>query len=323
MNPLNKITLILPTYNNGGTLQKHLSDISPIYSQFGRIIAVDSYSNDGSYQTLQNTLPEHALIYQRERGLYASWNDAIDKVETEYTYISTIGDTPLLKDYLEFCEHVIKSSIDFAISPPKNLYEQVPRKGGFCWPIDRILSALSINETITLTPECTRLVNAYSTCLTAHISPFQSLSGSFASNLCKTKVLQNTPFPEDCGRAGDTAWMSSASMNTPLTIFSKPVANFLFHESKHKSIAQETNEHLHTVLGGNFDESIKKLDLKYQSIRDMDLTRRQIRNIKKENRILKYVDRDYHALKKVAKVHRKNLLRMEEIIFSQISDLII
>ena len=93
------------------------------------------------------------MIYQRERGLYESWNDAISNALYSYCYISTIGDLPDLERLEAFLKKAILSN-DISISPPRVIIkEDTPEVLYNHWPIHKIISEFSIDTPIFLETE--------------------------------------------------------------------------------------------------------------------------------------------------------------------------
>ena len=229
-----KISLIIPAYNCSNELEKHLARIAPILKYFGEIIAVDSYSTDGTYEILIRELEKYnAIIYQRERGLYASWNDAISKTSLEYCYISTIGDLPDLMRLEDFFDTAIKSNADISISPPMVLKEN---RLGLClndWSIHKILNQFNLQTPIVLEKELIHGLTTY--CLLNDC--FASLSGSFASNLSKTHILKDNPFPINYEGIGDVVWWSRLSHKVSTLIYPYKVSEFVHHKKSYKAMS--------------------------------------------------------------------------------------
>ncbi len=95
MQPVPKITICLPSLNT----RRYLSDrFETIYNQTFQdweVVAVDSYSEDGSWDFLQEQARQdpRVRISQAPRGLYASWNRCILQARGQYIYFATSDDT--------------------------------------------------------------------------------------------------------------------------------------------------------------------------------------------------------------------------------------
>ena len=270
-----EITLIIPTFNCSRTLKKHLKHLNPFLDRFGQIIAVDSYSTDGSFELLEDYLsPHNALIYQRERGLYESWNDAISNALYSYCYISTIGDLPDLERLEAFFEKAILSNADISISPPRVIKEDTPEVLYNHWPIHKIISEFSIDTPIFLETELLSEINAY--CVVSDF--FASLSGSFASNLSKTKFLQNNPFPTNFQGVGDVLWWARISQKSTALIYPRAVCTFLLHEKTYNALdADKSKDFLNEISKTlKLEREFKNTFIKYahKVIKNNDLRQR-------------------------------------------------
>lgn len=234
-----KISLIIPTYNCNNELKNHLLHMKPILKYFGQIIAVDSYSTDGTFETLKDKLSKYnSEIYQRERGLYSSWNDAISRSSCEYIYISTIGDLPSLGDLKKFFETAIKSNADISLSPPNVVKESMPGFYYNNWPIHRIINNFNIPNPIILDNNLASELNTYS----ALHNCFASLSGSFASNISKTHILKNNPFPTDFEGIGDVVWWAQISNKVSIMIYPHFVSSFILHQKSYDSLSSQQSK---------------------------------------------------------------------------------
>lgn len=89
------VSICLPTLNAQPFLQERVDSIRDQEFEDYEVIAFDSHSDDGTWETLNavaNEDPRYRL-YQGPRGLYASWNRALRLAEGEYVYIATADDT--------------------------------------------------------------------------------------------------------------------------------------------------------------------------------------------------------------------------------------
>ena len=233
-NYFSDITLLIPTYNCGNEIKKHLKSLQPILGRFGQIIIVDSYSDDGTYEIIRKRLLKYdALIYQRERGLYQSWNDAIYKANKKYCYISTIGDLPNINKIEAFFKKIIDSDVDVGISPPSVIKRRYPGMIFNKWPIHHLLSTFNITEPIILEGSVLKDINSY-----IIFSTFaSSLSGSFASNLTKTKLLKTIPLPTEYEGAGDVLWWLKICELSKVLLIPEEVCTFLDHKKSHKPLS--------------------------------------------------------------------------------------
>lgn len=234
-----KVSLIIPTYNCNNELKNHLLHMKPILKYFGQIVAVDSYSIDGTYETLKNELDKYnSLIYQRERGLYSSWNDAVLKSSCEYIYISTIGDLPALEKLKKFFEIAVESNADISLSPPNVIKESKPDCNYNKWPIHRIINNFEIPTPIILDKNLVHKLNTYSVLHDC----FSSLSGSFASNISKTHILKGSPFPTNFEGIGDVVWWAQISNKVSIMIYPHFVSSFILHQKSYDSLSSQQSK---------------------------------------------------------------------------------
>lgn len=270
---LKKVTLIIPTYNCFHQLEEHLEHIEPLLKYVGQIIAVDSFSKDGTFELLKTKLNHYnADVYQRPRGLYSSWNYAISKATCEYCYISTIGDLPNIEALKDFTVTTIKSNADISISPPNIIKEGQPGLYFNDWPIHKVLNRFYIVNPIVLEKELLNRINTYC----ALKDCYASLSGSFASNLSKTQILKNNPFPTNFEGIGDVVWWARIAQKCRVLIYPNRVSDFMLHKKSYKSLSISQNY--------NFvNEIIKTLKL---NLHEMDVYSRQVKGVLKNKELI-------------------------------------
>jgi hypothetical protein len=186
------------------------------------IVTVDSYSTDGTLEMLQAELHHPRLrILQHPRGLYQSWNHAIQQVTAEYTYVSTIGDTITA----EGLQHLTTTAEDLrsevVISRPE-LFDAVGQPvTGRRWPIHKFLEACPLAGPMRLEP--------WHVFLVATVDVPEGLLGSSASNLYRTDSLKRFPFPTEYGHAGDTAWGVRYGWQVSVVATPRVFSRFVLH----------------------------------------------------------------------------------------------
>ena len=246
--PFSKVSLILPTLNNMPHIVEHLNAIEGILHRFGQVIAVDSYSDDGTFDVLSSKLPAGALVYQRERGLYQSWNDAISKASQPYCYISTIGDVPDSQKLEMFFNQVMRSGVELGISPPRRINETSGMLSDKEFAIGKLIKELDLASYTVCDREATELMQLV--CVASDVN--ECLGGSFASNLCKTDFMIENPFPTGFSGAGDLVWTANACSKVCLGIYPDYVSNFLVHKRVYPNLDVDAAREL-------FSEVVKKL----------------------------------------------------------------
>ena len=224
------LAVIFPTRNNSGQIRDHLIHAKSWIGLASEIIVVDS-STDDTLETCRSLLPAHTKIIQHPPGLYASWNTAIQSVESEFLYISTIGDT-LEPGFLEcMLNYSSNHSLDMLISPPR----LIGGKKGLLWPIHAFISKYRIREFVYVEGKDTVILNYLSLAKYG----LSSLSGSFASNLVRTKMLQKRQFPIEFGGFGDTMWFSAACCDMRLGLLPDIGSSFVIHPSAHQQFSHD------------------------------------------------------------------------------------
>jgi glycosyltransferase involved in cell wall biosynthesis len=200
MNANNSIGVVLPTLNCAALLPAHLDSMQEWLNLVSEIVVVDSHSTDGTVELIRERLQQPALqIHQHPRGLYQSWNFGLNQLRTKYAYISTVGDS-ITRAGLEHLHAVAeKFQCDVVVSKPRLIANDgAPLTEEASWPIDDVLSTLQITE-----PTCLEGLKLF---LFVMLNTTGAILGSSASNLYRTQLLQDRPFPTDFGTVGDGAW---------------------------------------------------------------------------------------------------------------------
>lgn len=195
------ITTIIPIRNCRSRLEYHLSNMAGWSQQVAEIIVIDSFSKDGSLDYVKKNLHHPRIrFYNHPPGLYESWNFAIRKSTSPYIYISTLGDTISLDGLKHLFKYIQALDCDVLISPPdfKNDDPKRKRKKFKNWPIHDIIKVLEIDKPTLIESDVFFFFILY--------LYKAGIIGSSASNLYKSSVLKNYPFPEKIGPPGDSAW---------------------------------------------------------------------------------------------------------------------
>jgi glycosyltransferase involved in cell wall biosynthesis len=101
MNP--KVSICLPSLNTRPFLPERLDTILAQTFQDWELIVVDSYSDDGSWELIQDYAkrePRMQIFQEPRQGIYAGFNSCIRRTSGEYIYIATSDDT-MTPDCLE------------------------------------------------------------------------------------------------------------------------------------------------------------------------------------------------------------------------------
>lgn len=93
-----KVSILLPNLNNYRYLPERFDSIFGQTFEDWELIVVDSYSDDGAWELIQNYAkdePRMRISQTPRRGIYAGINDCIGLARGEYIYIATSDDTML------------------------------------------------------------------------------------------------------------------------------------------------------------------------------------------------------------------------------------
>jgi len=218
--------VILPTLNCGRFIEDHIDSMIPWIDRVDEIVVVDSHSDDGTVEMIVKRLSHPGLkIHQRPRGLYQAWNYGISQVQSKYTYVSTVGDS--ISPY--GIDHLLKVAeryaADVVISRPDFITEEgMPMKGPV-WPVDKIINILDIKEPSSI---------GTITCLLFQLLTIpDAILGSSASNLYKSNILKENPFPTEFGTVGDGAWGISNVFKYSLAVTPEKFTDFRHHEKSY------------------------------------------------------------------------------------------
>jgi glycosyltransferase involved in cell wall biosynthesis len=244
--------VILPTRNSRSYLERHLDALAPWLPLAQQVVVVDSVSTDGTLEFLRANLKHaNAAFLNHPPGLYQSWNFGIAQLKTDYTYISTIGETITRAGLEHLVQHI--QSADVIISPPAFRDQNHHPLPAFRWPIHDVIADLQIT-----TPQALDKWTAFFfICFHALGDSVNSVLGSSASNLYRTATLQKHPFPSEWGTAGDTAWSVANVFQIKWAVSPMVCSTYLFHP-KTNGNSDELNEKLALTLTENAEALLKK-----------------------------------------------------------------
>ena len=82
------------------------------------VVVVDSRSTDGTLALIRRRLRHPNIrIIERDRGLYASWNEGIAATTGDWVYVSTAGDTIERAQLVRLRDCGEASQADVVVSP--------------------------------------------------------------------------------------------------------------------------------------------------------------------------------------------------------------
>lgn len=237
--------VVVPTRDSMALLRAHVESMRAWMDVARQIVVVDSDSQDGTVDFLRREwagLPVRFVSHPP--GLYASWNHGIGQLQTEFTYVSTVGDTIRRDGLIGLVDAAQRLEADVVISPPAFVDEHDRTLYSNRWPIHRILEALRPGEAACVDP-------LMGFVLALNFLPFAIL-GSSASNLYRTATVQRSGFPTDFGGNGDGAWGLFHALEIRLGIYPECVSTFRRHKKPHKD--RDTS---HDADGRMLEEGIR------------------------------------------------------------------
>jgi glycosyltransferase involved in cell wall biosynthesis len=201
--PPDRVTLpvgvIIPTKNSLPYLARHVAGLRPWLDLASEVVVVDSFSTDGTVDYLRDNLKHPALRFtSHPPGLYASWNHGVAQISSKYVYIATAGDTITRAGVSQLVATAESLACDVVISRPSFCDMSGRAMPDKPWPADDVIATLDVRE-----PRRLRPVEAV---ILAAVHATNALTGSCASDLFRTEILQRHPFPTEFGYSGDSAW---------------------------------------------------------------------------------------------------------------------
>lgn len=217
-----RLSVILPTYNCAPLMARHLEAMRGWTDLADEIIVVDSRSDDGTLGLIRERLRHPNLrIIERDRGLYASWNEGLAATSGRWIYVSTAGDT-ITRDQLSLMlQKGSDAQADVVISPSAYVDgsgRPTPTARRRPWIYDEFAG----QGDVLLAPEAVRHFAFRS-------AGTHALLGSLASDLFGGDFLRARPFPEDYGTHGDTAWLLRHAHEMRLCLLQATGSTFCLH----------------------------------------------------------------------------------------------
>src|ERR1043166_9178000 len=182
------IGVVVPTRNSASLVPQHLDTMRQWLDEVQEVVVVDSFSEDGTVDLLETGLRHpNARFFEHPPGLYQSWNFGIAQLKTEYCYISTVGDGITLEGLQQLMEVISRLRADVVVSKPRFIKVNGSPLPPPRWPIDDLLTTLRVTD-----PQALEGMGLF---LFTLLNYRDAILGSSASNLYRTRVLQEKPFP--------------------------------------------------------------------------------------------------------------------------------
>jgi glycosyltransferase involved in cell wall biosynthesis len=229
------IGVVVPTRNSAPLVAQHLETIRPWLDQVEEVVVVDSFSKDGTVELLKTGL-QHPFVRFLEHppGLYQSWNFGISQLKTEYCYISTVGDGITREGLQQLADVISRLRGDVVISKPRFVDVNGSASPPPRWPIDDLLTTLNVTEP--------KVLEGMGLLLFTLLNYRDAILGSSASNLYRTRVLQENPFPVDYGTAGDCGWGLANCLKIRLAITPQVFSTLREHPKAYSRAEYEVDQ---------------------------------------------------------------------------------
>jgi len=236
-----KITAVVPIFECADRLAAHLTFLKgarPVVSEF---VWVVTPGRDESQRLAQEAHRELGGKYlEVPPGLYDAWNAGIRAVATEFTYISTVGESASALGLDRLRTTLQTLGADVAFSPPLLPTQSQARRQLLRWPIFRFQGELKEREGKILSSFLVAKIQA--------VAGIFSLLGSCASCLFRTAYLQNHPFPSDYYHYGDSAWVYQNYRQAKFVYLKKPWASFSVHGPSGRIVGARDVERLRFII---------------------------------------------------------------------------
>jgi len=216
--------VVIPTKNSVAHLPMHLEAMAAWLDLAAEVVVVDSFSTDGTVDFLKANLRQaNVRFFSHPPGLYASWNHGIAQLSTDYIYLSTVGDTMSRAGLQLLLKTAESLRCDVVLSKPTFRNSAGQSLPDIDWPIDEIIQTLAIKEP--------RRLSKLEAVLFAITNLTAALTGSCASDLFRTSLLQRYPFPCDFGTIGDGPWGIRHAATIVWAVIPERFSTFLKHDT--------------------------------------------------------------------------------------------
>ncbi|MEK0445170.1 MAG: hypothetical protein RLZZ399_491 [Verrucomicrobiota bacterium] len=216
------IGVVIPTRNCRAYLERHVAGLSQWIDLAEEVVVVDSHSTDGTVEFLRDQLKHPNLRFlTHPPGLYASWNFGISQIRAKYTAIATCGDTLSREGLESLLKGMELLGCDVLISKP--VFEDLEGRSvpGPRWTVDEVVARLGLQSPHRL--------SAFQSLAFISSDLTSAFTGSCASCLFRTEMLQQRPFPTDVGASGDGVWALRNALQISWGVTPGVFSTFLKH----------------------------------------------------------------------------------------------
>lgn len=223
------VSIILPTLNARKFLETRISSILNQTFRDWELIVVDSYSDDGTWEYL-NQLQTHdeqeIFRYQIPRGLYQAWNFGISKARGTYVYIATADDT-MKSDCLEKMVHALETHPECGICD--SMLQLLDSDGN---EIDEFSDLFVAHYWHFDFPRNLPHIRKKPHDYFLHLGG-KTVYTSITQILIRKTLFEKTGFfPTDFGRSADFQWGMRAALNTDVVYLPRQLASWRIHSEQ-------------------------------------------------------------------------------------------
>lgn len=236
-----QITALIPIFECADRLPAHINFLRisrPIFSDFVWVVTPGRDESHRLAQEAQRELGGKYLVVPP--GLYQAWNAGVREICSEFTYISTVGETASAEGLGRLRTALQDLEADVAFSPPLLPEERRARRQLLRWPIFTFRRDLHDRAGKVLSPLFIAKAQA--------VAGIFSLLGSCASCLFRTDYLQAHPFPTNFFHYGDSAWVYQNFRQAKFVYLKKPLATFAVHGPLGRTVGSRDVERLRRII---------------------------------------------------------------------------
>lgn len=239
------ISIILPVCNSMRFLEERMDSIMKQSFSDWEVVAVDSFSNDGSFQYLQQLAEKDGRIklYQTPRGLYQSWNFGIKKGRGKYIYIATSDDL-MTVDCLKKMYDALENHPECDLCD--SVLKLIDENGNEIQPYEKLYVAhhwhVPFPRNIAHIRKCPSDFFAHMGGKTIYTSVTQILIRS-------SLFLKTGLFPTDFGVSADYLWEMRAALYANVVFIPEKLSSWRVYKEQatFASSSQKTDENFHLM----------------------------------------------------------------------------
>lgn len=221
------VSICLPNFNHRPFLEERLNSILQQTIADWELIVCDSYSTDGSWEYLKKFEADPRVrLYQVPRlGVYAGWNECLQRANGKYIWIATSDDTADSK-FLEFVIEPLEKIPEIWLATCD--YQPIDTKGKpLCGSANDLQKRAFLGEWYIL--PCIRPGETEFLLQTCFGTMWTTMSAVvFKRSLCHKIGL----FQTDCGVWADLEWSLRASLVTDIAYIPQKLVTWRSHEKQ-------------------------------------------------------------------------------------------